>query len=310
MIVTTHRRPVVVRRAVASALAQSLRDIEVIVVVDGPDDETVSGLERVEDSRLRVHVRASNCGQAAAINTGASLARAPWIALLDDDDEWMPEKLDIQLRTATSSGLERPVVGCYCIVRSDRGDVVWPLRAPRPDEPLSEYLFSRRRRLSFGEGLLQTSAMFAPADVFRGTPWAEQLQNHCDLDWLVRISLFPGVGLVMPRERAPLAVWHLEGLDRMSRRADWRRSFDWIVGRRTSVTRRAYAGFLLTWVGLTARHQGDLAAIPVILAEATRHGRPGARDLAVFASLWCLPLDTRERWSRRLTTPLLAGDPT
>ena len=226
VIITTHSRPQQVCQAVSSALAQSLQNIEVIVVLDGTDPATLTALESISDPRLRTHTRDTCGGQAAAINSGIQIARGKWAALLDDDDEWLPNKLEVQLQTAESSDCTRPVVGCYFLAREDSGDALWPRRAPRSNEATGDYLFCRSH-LAFGEGILPTSMFFAPTELFRHVPMAENLPRHCDLDWLIRVDQRPDVMLEMPVEQAPLAVWHQQGHDRLSRVHDWRYSYRW-----------------------------------------------------------------------------------
>lgn len=300
VIITTRARPQLVRRAALSVLAQTKKELELIVVMDGPDRETRDVLASIPDRRLRIEVRDRRRGQAAAVNAGVALARGTWMALLDDDDEWMPEKLESQLRAAETSTAARPVVGCRFLARSASGDRVWPRRPPGPDEPIADYLFCRSQ-LSFGEGILPTSTLFAPTALFRDVPWDEGLNRHGDIDWLVRVGLRAEVRIELPPEAEPMAVWHLEGSDRMSKAHDWRYSREWIIGCRLLVSRRACAGFLLNWAGFSARCQRDFAAIPALLYDAFRHGRPGPIDLATFSALWCLPPAMRSRWSRSLT---------
>ncbi len=86
--------------AVQSALAQTYRPMEVIVVDDGSTDDT---RERLRPFTDRIHyVYQENRGLSAARNTGIRLARGEWVALLDADDIWHPEKTDVQLRAAQS----------------------------------------------------------------------------------------------------------------------------------------------------------------------------------------------------------------
>src|SRR6187455_2532028 len=80
---------------VDSALAQTHRDLEVIVVNDGSTDDTLARLETF-GSRIRV-LDLVNGGVARARNTGVSNAAGSWIAFLDADDLWAPEKLERQL---------------------------------------------------------------------------------------------------------------------------------------------------------------------------------------------------------------------
>jgi hypothetical protein len=155
--------------------------------------------------------------------------------------------------------------------------------------------------------VLPTSVLFAPTRLFQCVPMDEDLPRHCDLDWLIRVDARHDVSLQMPDERTPLAVWHLTGHDRMSKAHDWRFSYEWMTRSRSIVTPRAYAGFLLTWVSFSARSQGDLRAVPILLAEAVRRGRPGARDLAVYATVWCLPMSIRARLSTSIARLMERG---
>lgn len=77
--------------AIASALAQSLHDIEVIVVNDGATDSTAERIAAFDDPRLRV-ITQINGGLSNARNSGIKAARAPLIGFLDGDDRWHPEK--------------------------------------------------------------------------------------------------------------------------------------------------------------------------------------------------------------------------
>jgi glycosyltransferase involved in cell wall biosynthesis len=89
-----------IRAAVESALAQTLRSLEVIVVDDGSTDDTSAVLDAIErdwnDPRLRV-IRQENGGPSVARNTGISDARGVFIGFLDPDDIWAPEKAALQI---------------------------------------------------------------------------------------------------------------------------------------------------------------------------------------------------------------------
>ncbi|UCF80055.1 MAG: glycosyltransferase [Acidobacteriota bacterium] len=89
------------RRAIQSVLNQTYPCLEAIVVADGPRATHVDVLEEeICDSRLRV-VRLSKAqGPAAARNAGAKVAQGEFLAFLDDDDEWLPQKLEVQVAIA------------------------------------------------------------------------------------------------------------------------------------------------------------------------------------------------------------------
>jgi GT2 family glycosyltransferase len=302
VIVPTVGRPQLVGRAVRSALGQTLADLEVRVVVDGPDDETFAALSRIADDRLHVERLPERSGNGRALNVGAAAAQAPWIALLDDDDEWMPEKLARQLHTAVASHHVEPIVSCRFIARADDGDRVWPRRTPAAGQPISEYLFCRRG-LFFGDGLLLTSTLFARTALFQRLLFDTALPRHEDLDWVLRASGDPRVGFEFVPHREPLAIWHGEGSrPRISTQPDSGFSRRWIEHRRAEVTPRAYASFLLTWVAANAVREGRRRNLPAIAREAFRFGAPTPSVLLLFLGIGALPCRPREslgRWATK-----------
>ncbi len=97
VIIPTFNRGHVIDRAVRSVLGQGHEHLECIVVDDGSTDDTLSTLEKISDPRLKV-ISSENHGVSAARNLGFSHSRGEWIALLDSDDEWLPHKLEAQLK--------------------------------------------------------------------------------------------------------------------------------------------------------------------------------------------------------------------
>ena len=94
VIIPTFNRQSELRRALRSVLRQTRQADEIVVVDDGSEDETRE-MVQTEFPRVKYHYQ-SNRGVSSARNTGISLAMHPWIALLDSDDEWLPQKLDMQ----------------------------------------------------------------------------------------------------------------------------------------------------------------------------------------------------------------------
>jgi glycosyltransferase involved in cell wall biosynthesis len=90
-VIPTHNHGALVPEAVESALAQTWPKIEVIVVDDGSTDDTLVRLARF-GSRITV-LRQEHRGPAVARNAGIRASRGEWIAFLDSDDLWMPEKI-------------------------------------------------------------------------------------------------------------------------------------------------------------------------------------------------------------------------
>ncbi|HVJ42154.1 MAG TPA: glycosyltransferase family A protein [Dongiaceae bacterium] len=100
IIIPAYNVSAYIEEAIDSALAQTLREIEVIVVNDGSTDHTAQMIERVVekhmDPRLKILHRA-NGGLAAARNTGVVMATGKYIGFLDGDDIWLPHKAQAQI---------------------------------------------------------------------------------------------------------------------------------------------------------------------------------------------------------------------
>jgi glycosyltransferase involved in cell wall biosynthesis len=103
VIPTRDRWPLLSAHAVPSALSQEDVDLELVVVDDGSTDGTSQKLDEWQDSRLRVLRHDRSRGVAGARNAGIAVARGSWIAFLDDDDLWSPQKLRTQLDAAQSA---------------------------------------------------------------------------------------------------------------------------------------------------------------------------------------------------------------
>ncbi|MDE3051520.1 MAG: glycosyltransferase [Nitrospirota bacterium] len=295
VVIPTRNKPPLVVRAVRSALRQTLDAIEVIVVVDGSDEATVQALGPIGDSRLIVKPLSRNLGPAEARNAGVEAARGRWIAFLDHDDEWLPNKLDLQLCTARQSTFRHPIISCRFIKRSETTDVVLPRRLPASGELMSEYLF-RRTRLFGGEGLVQTSTIFTAKELLQKVPFRTESRRHDDIDWLFRASRRDDTVVQFVTASEPLAIWHREEhLQTISSQKDWRFSLSWIQQNRYLVTPRAYASFLLTWLSANAIEQGDRSAFWLLVKDAYRHGAPSALDVCVFVGIWLIPQGLR-RW--------------
>lgn len=120
VIIPTVDRPAFLREAVASALAQTHREIELIIVLNGATPEAAEAARRHVDGNICV-VEMERGPLAAARNYGMTFARGEWIAFLDDDDVWLPEKIATQLAAARESGAD--LVSCGFVKFDDRGDI-------------------------------------------------------------------------------------------------------------------------------------------------------------------------------------------
>jgi glycosyltransferase involved in cell wall biosynthesis len=104
VIIPVYNGAIEVRRAIDSALGQLNCTAEVIVLNDGSQDDTASVLAEY-GNRIRA-INQQNCGLARTRNNGIAVATGEWVAFLDHDDYWEPEKLTLQLKAAERSGYD------------------------------------------------------------------------------------------------------------------------------------------------------------------------------------------------------------
>jgi glycosyltransferase involved in cell wall biosynthesis len=100
VVIATYNYAHYLPSALDSVLAQTVKDLEVIVVDDGSTDDTQDVMREYGELSFLRYVRTENRGQPAAENTGVRQARAPWVAFLDADDQWLPAKIEKQLALA------------------------------------------------------------------------------------------------------------------------------------------------------------------------------------------------------------------
>lgn len=301
VVIPTRNRPHDVQRAISSALQQTFQDLEVVVVVDGPDEVTVNELREITDTRVRVVALPESVGGSEARNTGVREARGEYIAFLDDDDEFFSEKIEKQIQRARASRAPYPLVVCYFILRAARLDTVWPRRLPRPNEPISEYLFCRSS-FTRGEGAFQTSTFFCPRQLLLETPFQKGLKRHQDWDWLLRIGQRKDVAIEAIEE--PLSVYHwVPKPDRVSTNPDWEFSLRWAQENRDKITPRAYSFFIAAEMAPMAAALSPGAKTFFRLFREYLKGSPTPFALALFLGYYLFPesLRTRVRTSYFLT---------
>lgn len=196
VVLPTHGRPEFVREAVQSVVAQDYPgDVQCVVVHDREDpDPTLEALGRAEHSVQVVH-NTHSPGLAGARNTGLEVATGDFIATLDDDDSWHPQKLRRQIeRFQDDPDLLMLGSGIRLLLTEDRV-AVWPGRADRIDHDL---LLRNRVKELHSSTLIMRRDVFAKAGTYD-----EELPGGYaeDYDWVLRVARVGKVGVV----REPLA---------------------------------------------------------------------------------------------------------
>tara|TARA_B100000315_G_C14546587_1_gene573541 strand:+ start:308 stop:1222 length:915 start_codon:yes stop_codon:yes gene_type:complete len=99
VIIPTYKRPILLKRAIKSVLNQNYSDFELLIINDDIQDEkpVLNLIQYLNDSRIKFYNNTRKKGANGARNTGILASKGKYICFLDDDDEWLPEKLGKQL---------------------------------------------------------------------------------------------------------------------------------------------------------------------------------------------------------------------
>ena len=290
VVIPTKGRPLLLLRAVCSVLDQHYRDLELIVVVDD-DAASEKQLAVIDDPRLRVIVNPQSVGANLARNVGAQAAIGPWVAFLDDDDEWLPTKLERQLALVKPEAQDA-IVTCRTLVITPLGRSVLPRKIYDNELPFDEWLFDRRS-LFGGQAFLQTSSLMMPTALFRSVLFRPRVQ-HDEWDLVLRARAQCNLSIVTAPE---VLVRHYAEEKRvsLSNNHDVAESLDWINSIRPSLSRRAYSGFCLTVIARHIAKRGRASDFFHTLALAFRHGAPTTKQLLVYLAVWLIPDGARHR---------------
>ena len=120
VIIPVYQGEHIIAGAVRSVLRQTYRNLEVVVVDDGSTDATQGVLAEIADARLRIMWQ-PNAGTAVARNTALEHVRGEFIAFLDSDDRWLPDKIAIEMQTLQSAPAAIGVAYSSYFAVDDRG---------------------------------------------------------------------------------------------------------------------------------------------------------------------------------------------
>lgn len=122
VIIPTYNRAKTLLGSLESALGQTYRNIEVIVVDDGSTDATLEALASLS-GRITI-IRQTNAGPSAARNRGVAEAKGDIIAFLDSDDYWMRDKIERQVALMERGGPDMCCCVCSATVMGENGEII------------------------------------------------------------------------------------------------------------------------------------------------------------------------------------------
>jgi glycosyltransferase involved in cell wall biosynthesis len=186
VVIPTYNRAALVAQALASVKAQTYRDFEIIVVDDGGADGTFEAMSA--EAGVRVLRQAHRRGVAAARNLGVAAARGEWLAFLDSDDLWLPDKLARQI-----FWLEGQPESLIC-----QTEETWVRRGVRVNKPLGHRKVAGGIFLpSLERCMISPSAVILHRRLFEDHGWFDEtLAAAEDYDLWLRLTWRYEVGLV------------------------------------------------------------------------------------------------------------------
>ena len=202
-----------IQRAISSALNQDWTNLEVVVVDDGSEDDSVNIIRKLSatDPRIRVFIHSHNQGCASARNTIVHNAKGEFLAFFDDDDVSRPDRLTLQYQRLTGYERNQPNVLTVCFASGQRtypNGYSLPLEAvgSQGAEPIGEqivdYLLFNQRLpgVFYGSGTPTCSMMTRTETLRKIGAFDEQIQRQEDVDLAIRLGFAQGhfIGITDP----------------------------------------------------------------------------------------------------------------
>lgn len=263
------------KSAIHSALAQRYGIHEILVIADTIDD-----IDIPIDDRIKVFRIGPRAGGNAARQHGIQLASGNVIALLDEDDEWLPTKIETQIhavKRSVAGGEEFWMSSTRIFIRTlDKKEVMVPRVKYASGQSLVEYLF-KKKSIKSHQGYIQSSSMLFPRSLALKVPFDGKLKFHQDISWVVDVSCqYPDLIYVQCWEG--LVVKNsVQGS--VSRKITPTESIEWAKNR-LAFNRRIMGDFILTQSLFFAKRNGSLKQMIHTISQGIKVGTPGISAIA------------------------------
>ncbi len=198
VIIPTHNRAEFLRVAITSVLNQTYQDFEIIVVDDASTDKTREIVQTFNDGKIKYVRHKVNKGDAGSRNTGILNSRGDYLALLDDDDEWLPEKLQMQVDVLTNSSTK--VGGVYTGKMNVDGATGKILEIFSPERGLNSF------EEIFASNVINTSSILVKRECIEKVGlFDERMPCGSDYDMWIRIAEHFHFEYI----KEPLVIYHV-----------------------------------------------------------------------------------------------------
>lgn len=192
VVIPTYNRIHTLPVSVDSVLKQTYENLELIIMDDGSTDGTEEYVKGIADERVRYRKADKNMGPSAARNRGAELAQGEYLAFQDSDDEWMPDKLEKQMKLILDNGDISLVYSEFGLYRDEELLAVIPSRnIPCEEKQGSLFFYLLLYPLISTQTILIRTKDFIEAGSFN-----ETLKAYEDFEFTMRFAKNHRIGFV------------------------------------------------------------------------------------------------------------------
>lgn len=267
-----------------SILSQTYKVYEVILCYDGDDFNSFhqeifkySQVFNSNDIKFKTINVGPFSGGNVARQRGIEIAISEFIALLDDDDEWLPDHIKNHVEYIERNHDSLMLLSCRAsVINVETNDVQFelPPRLISKIESIPEYLF-KVNKIVADCGFIQSSLMLFSRELATMIPFRQDLKYHQDIDWLLRLSqskidfkFYQSVSNTVNYYSTPLSV---------SKKITARQSAEWAL--ETFENKRCLGDFLLTQSYNYARNNGNIFDEFWVFGIALAKSKPGIKSL-------------------------------
>lgn len=235
VVIPTYNRGYLIERTINSVLSQTYTNFELLIVDDASTDNTEQIISNIHDKRLNYIRLEQNTNGTKPRNIGIQNSKGDFIAFLDSDDEWLPNKLEKQLNFINQLNSEEFL--CFTGLIKNNGVIEEPTkqRVLRNNEDIMDYILIE-------DNLVQTSTYMLPAKIAKKVEFNPTVKKHQDWDFCLRLKKQDVEFIYYPEN---LTVWNIDARDdRITSNTKYNYSLDWYNNSKSYLSKRAQYSFL------------------------------------------------------------------
>ncbi|MED0988001.1 glycosyltransferase family 2 protein [Bacillus paramycoides] len=236
VVIPTYNRSKLIKRTIDSVLAQTYTNFELVIVDDASTDNTEDVINEYKDSRIKFIRLHENSKGTKPRNIGIQASKGAYIALLDSDDEWLPNKLEKQLEFLMKFNDDNMVCFTDVILKGTNKTTYSKNRKIFENEDILEYIF-------LGKNWVQTSTYMFSSKLGKQTLFNPTLQKHQDWDFCLRLKKN---GAKFMNLSEYLTVYYLDDREgRIGNNLKYKQSLAWLNSVSKDVSQKVKSAFLV-----------------------------------------------------------------